>query len=157
MAHHDRPGAGHNAVPELAYVAEDACFDGPGDAVRDTAEIAWLDSDGVIEAVNAAWGLFCHDNGGDPARCGVGVSYLAVCEGLDTDPGAASVGSAIRSAVRGDLAGPVAMLISCDSPTEARWFDVLVGPRFDTSGALVGATVTLSRAAGHDGARRARG
>lgn len=45
-----------------------------------TAHAAVLDGDGKIVAVNAAWRRFTMETGGDPARTGVGVDYLAVCE-----------------------------------------------------------------------------
>ena len=109
-------------------------------------EIAWLDADGVIEAVNDAWTEFCRANGGDPRRCGVGTSYLAVCDAAAPDPDAARVAAAIRAALGGDLPGPIAIRVSCDSPTEQRSFDVLVGPRFGDDARSSGATVTLSRA-----------
>ncbi len=44
-----------------------------------TAHAAVLDRDGKIVAVNAAWRRFTMEAGGDPARTGVGVDYLAVC------------------------------------------------------------------------------
>jgi PAS domain-containing protein len=44
-----------------------------------TAHAAVLDGEGRIVAVNAAWRRFTMDTGGDPARTGVGVDYLAVC------------------------------------------------------------------------------
>jgi signal transduction histidine kinase len=46
-----------------------------------TAEIAVLDRDGVIVAVNDAWVQFAEENSGDSETIGVGVNYLDICRG----------------------------------------------------------------------------
>ncbi|MGN6606652.1 MAG: hypothetical protein ACTHMS_06550 [Jatrophihabitans sp.] len=109
-----------------------------------TAEVALLDSDGVIVAVNAAWDEFCLANGGDPRAVGPGVSYLEVCDRAGNDPVAADVAGAIVAALGGDLPAPRRVLVPCPSPTEPRWFDLLVSSRLDDTGVCIGATVTLS-------------
>lgn len=119
----------------------------PHDTVSPLVEVAFLDRDGVIEWVNSAWDDFCRQNGGDPRRAGVGVSYLAACDAAGDDPGAAAVAAAIRTALGGELAAPVTVRIPCDSPTESRWFDVLISPRDDIEGNPVGASVSLAAAA----------
>ncbi len=49
---------------------------------RLAAQVAWLDQDGTIVAVNASWRRFAADNGGDDdRRHGLGVNYVALCEG----------------------------------------------------------------------------
>lgn len=108
-------------------------------------EVALVDTEGVIIWVNRAWEDFCRDNDGDPARTGVGMSYLALCDAAG-DPVADQVGAALRSALRGELPAPMAVLIPCHSPQEERWYDVLISSRHDDSGTCMGATVTLSRA-----------
>ncbi len=124
--------------PGAAQPARAPCHDQlPGDPI-----VAWLDAAGVIVAVNSAWERFCLDNDGDPARTGVGTSYLAVCDAAGADPGAAEVAAAIRSTLAGELSGPVAVRIGCDSPTESRWFDVLIGSSRHQAGEP-GASVTL--------------
>ena len=45
------------------------------------AQVATLDRDGVVIAVNEAWTRFAEQNGGDAARVSVGVNYLDVCRG----------------------------------------------------------------------------
>lgn len=115
---------------------------GDGGAV----EIALLDRAGVIESVNQAWTDFCLDNGGDPSRTGIGVSYLGACGSAADDEAAGRVRAAIESALAGQLVPPVVVQIPCDSPTEPRWFDVLVSSRFDAGdGRCIGASVTLTR------------
>lgn len=51
----------------------------PAPADLGEVEIVILDLDGTIVGVNAPWTDFCLGNGGDPAFCGPGTSYLAVC------------------------------------------------------------------------------
>lgn len=106
-------------------------------------EIAVLDAEGVIIAVNGPWTDFCEANEGNPATTGVGVNYLDVCQEAGSDPDAQRVAGAIRSALRG--AAPVAerIQISCHSPSEPRWFDVFVTSRIGDGGEPIGATVML--------------
>ncbi len=106
-------------------------------------EVALLDGQGVIVWVNQAWMDFCRDNGGDPERTGVGVSYLR-CIDAARDPVADQVGRAIQDALRGDLPAPQSVIIPCHRPGQARWYDLLVSSRLADGGACLGATVTLS-------------
>ncbi len=108
------------------------------------AEVAVLDLDGVIVEVNDRWRQFAAENGGDPVACGVGASYLAVCETSDDDDAARDVGRAIRIALRGDLAAAAVVEIACHSAAEERWFDVAISSRTDNSGTTIGATVMLT-------------
>lgn len=120
---------------------------GPGQPDPDVGvEVALLDRDGVIESVNPAWEAFALANGGDRARVGRGVSYLGVCAAAGGDPVAAQVAGAIRSALAGDLPGPLAVEVPCHSPRTARWFHMLISARQDDSGRCLGVTVTLSLA-----------
>jgi PAS domain S-box-containing protein len=122
---------------------------GPAILVMSSAsdvEVALLDLEGRIVCVNDAWARFCADNGGDASRCGVGVSYLDICDGAGDDGTAALVAASVRSALLGDLPAPLAVDVPCHSSGELRWFDVLVSSRLDDDGACMGATVTLSLA-----------
>ena len=65
-------------------------------------EVALLDLDGRIVCVNDAWSRFCADNGGDTTRCGVGVSYLDVCDRAGDDTMAVQVAASVRVALSGD-------------------------------------------------------
>jgi anti-anti-sigma factor len=109
-------------------------------------EVALLDRDGVIAWVNPAWQAFAAANGGDPARTGIGVPYLQACAAAGDDPVAAEVAGAIRTALAGDLPGPLTVEVPCHSPATERWFDVLISSRFDDQGRSLGASVTLSLA-----------
>jgi hypothetical protein len=110
-------------------------------------ETALLDPDGVIVWVDEAWRAFCLANGGDPARAGVGVSYLALCDAAaPTDRHSAAVAAAIRAALCGDLPTPARVEVPCHAPERPRFFDVLISSRRDDRGDVLGATVTLSEA-----------
>jgi anti-anti-sigma factor len=122
----------------------------PGGSVRADpdvgVEVALLDRDGVIAWVNQAWQAFGVANGGDPARTGLGVSYLQACAAAGDDPVVQEVAGAIRAALAGDLPGALTVEVPCHSPATQRWFDVLISSRFDNQGRCLGATVALSLA-----------
>jgi PAS domain S-box-containing protein len=118
-------------------------------------EMAILDRRGTIIAVNQAWDDFCSANGGDPRRCGVGISYLDVCDSAG-DALSRQVGAAIRAAVLGDLPAPMRLDVPCDGPDQPRTFNHLVSSRYGDDGRCLGAVVTLSLArepAGTNGRR----
>jgi hypothetical protein len=107
-------------------------------------EAAVLDRHGVIVWVNEAWLSFAAANQGDPARTGLGVSYLEACAAAGDDPVALEVAAAIRRALAGDLPGPLTVEVPCHSPGTARWFDVRISSRRDNDERHLGATVTLA-------------
>jgi anti-anti-sigma factor len=107
-------------------------------------EIALLDRQGVIVAVNRAWRAFAAANHGDPAGTGAGVSYLAACAAAGDDPVARDVAAAIRQALAGDLPAPMVVQVPCHSPHATRWFEMLISARRDDRGRPLGATVALS-------------
>ena len=114
------------------------------DAV-DGTELALLDRDGVVVSVNQAWTAFGADNGGDPTRVGVGVSYLDACHvGDDDDPTARLASRAVALAVAGRLPAPFRIIAPCHSAQERRWFEQMVASRFDDTGTCLGATVTFA-------------
>jgi hypothetical protein len=121
--------------------------DASGAAADPPVEMALLDAAGVIVWVDEAWRAFCLANGGDPARAGIGVSYLALCDAAaPTDRHSAAVAGAIRAALRGDLPAPARVEVPCHAPDRPRVFDVLISSRRDDRGDVLGATVTLSEA-----------
>ncbi len=108
------------------------------------AEVAILDGDGVIVEVNDAWRAFGAGNGADAGRCGVGMSYLGVCDAAAGDLAAATAGAAIRAALAGTpVVGPIP--IPCHAPDQCRWYEVMVSTRrSDTApDRILGATVVL--------------
>ena len=89
-----------------------------------TANVALLDSAGVIITANAAWKRFANSN-----RCAdrahyIGANYLTACEDAvrrDGDPTAASALNGIRSVLRGEQ-DSFTLEYPCHSPAEKRWF-----------------------------------
>ncbi|MGD9751248.1 MAG: response regulator [Acidimicrobiia bacterium] len=116
----------------------------------DTVEVAWLDGDGVIVAVNPAWVAFQRANGGSDEACGVGASYLRVSEADDTAASRA-IAAAIRAAGRGELIIPLLVRQPCPTAQEERWYNVAVLPRADDGGQPRGAAVVLWPLAGRGG------
>ncbi len=108
-----------------------------------TVEVALLDRSGVIVEVDRGWRDYCRTHGGDPRRCGVGVSYLEVCDAAGDDEAARAVASAIRTALSGDLPALRRVRVACRGSEIIEWFDILVTSRFDDAGGLMGAAVVL--------------
>ena len=92
-------------------------------------QIAVLDPQGVIVAVNSAWRKFGEDNQLLAAGAAIGMNYLDVCDrtrGGDRAE-AASVAAGIRSVLHGDAAF-FATAYGCHGPHERRWFQLRVTP-----------------------------
>lgn len=128
------------------------------------ANVAVLDLDGHIVAVNAAWRSFAKECGidGVSGGPGVGANYLAVCEASAAagcwDGGIAS--AAIRRVLSGE-ADQVALDYPCHSPTEQRWFLMNVTPfRAGRGGVVIShtnvTTLRLAEEAVRRGEERAR-
>ena len=92
------------------------------------AEVAVVDQQGVIVAVNAHWRQFAMENSPLPGqvtpRTGVGTNYLEVC-GVATDSTRASEG--IQAVLDGRLLR-FSHEYPCDSPQQKRWFNMVVMP-----------------------------
>jgi PAS domain S-box-containing protein len=93
------------------------------------AQIALLDSLGVIVSVNEAWRLFATSNELQGPEFFVGQNYLEVCERASGDCSeeahAAALG--IRQVLQGEVKD-FAMEYPCHSPTKQRWFHLRVAP-----------------------------
>ena len=101
-----------------------------------SAHIAVLDEGGSIVAVNQAWQEFSEANGGTAVSCGVGVSYLGVCE--EASGAWAQEAAALVQGIREVMAGrhhAFCLEYPCHSPSEERWFSVCV-TRFVGEGPL---------------------
>jgi len=105
--------------------------------------VAVLDERGVIVAVNRAWTRFAEENGGDPDACGVGVSYLEVCDAAFPDTTAGLVASTLRRVLSEDIATAALIEIPCDAPDEERWFNLAISSRTNEVGETIGATVMV--------------
>ena len=104
-----------------------------------TAHIAVLDGRGVITLVNAAWQRFAEQNGGG-ADCRPGVDYLAICRSVVSGQDGIDAQAALRGIqqVMGRTQAAFRLKYPCDSPTEARWFEMRVLP---LSGARPGVVI----------------
>lgn len=101
------------------------------DAVN--AQIAVLDAQGTIIAVNQPWLRFAEENAGRidgiAERIGVGVNYLEVCRqsiGAGAD-NAREAAAGIERVLAG-LAMHFSLEYPCDAPDVARWFSMTVTP-----------------------------
>lgn len=101
---------------------------------------ATLDGDGVIVDVTEPWNAFAVAHGGDVRKCGVGVSYLAVCEADADDPVTAATARAIRAALDGSLRAPRRFLLPCPGAGRSGWFELAVA---SAPGGRPRATVTV--------------
>ena len=112
-----------------------------------SSHIAVLDAEGVIVAVNQKWRNFALENSaetGTPARrTEIGTSYLLICE-TSIDPAnalALSEAKLVRDGILQVLSGAAAIFLHdypCHSPTEQRWFTMMVTPlTAQTHGAVV--------------------
>ena len=116
---------------ELALLAGEKFKNLILDAVA--AEIAVVDRQGTILAVNAPWQNFAEDNAADRERHGctmIGTNYFDVCQVDPNSPEAADA-QAAQNGMRDVLEGRCAefsMEYPCDSPTEKRWFTMVVHP-----------------------------
>lgn len=96
-------------------------------------QIAVLDADGRILAVNKAWRDFAQENGANPDTMWEGCNYLGICEGADGSDrsDAAEVARLIRDVAQGKRKSG-SWQYPCHSPTKERWFIVKV-TRIDES------------------------
>ena len=97
-----------------------------------SAEIAVLDPQGVILAVNRPWQSFALENGIEPGQPApgteVGTNYLAVCRagaGMTADADAVNAGNGIRAVLNGTQTD-FQLEYPCHSPTQQRWFSMNV-------------------------------
>ena len=85
------------------------------------ANIALLDSDGVVLLVNQAWRDFGTANGQRDPLCGVGTNYFATCAGASGQDAAeaSAVAAGLRAVAAGE--GEFTLDYPCDSPSHERW------------------------------------
>jgi putative nucleotidyltransferase with HDIG domain len=114
-----------------------------------TTEIAVLDRDGVIVAVNEPWSRFARDNSQTPGKeasgTGVGTNYLEVCD-ADDNP-ASDGGRWFGGGIRAVLSGEISVFRAeypCASPDEERWFKASVTPLRTSAGGAVVAHIDVT-------------
>lgn len=99
------------------------------------AQIAVLDGEGVIVVVNEAWRSFASANVLQSTDFLVGQNYIGVCEDAHGD--CADESQAVAQGIRQVLSGAdkfFALEYPCHSPTEQRWFRLMVTPLSDRPG-----------------------
>jgi diguanylate cyclase (GGDEF)-like protein/PAS domain S-box-containing protein len=100
------------------------------------AEIAVLDREGKILAVNQPWRRFALDNGITPGHAAslieVGANYLSVCQaGIDVTLEGARESKAAIDGIRAVLEGRLpsfSLEYPCHSPQQQRWMSMVVTP-----------------------------
>jgi PAS domain S-box-containing protein len=103
------------------------------------ANVAVVDRDGVIIAVNRFWKMFGQENGAtSPAVFDEGANYRAVClEGVRAGAeGAAQALVMIEAACRGEF-NTDTIVYRCDSDTRKRWFEMTAVPLLRPEGGAI--------------------
>ncbi len=98
------------------------------------AKIALLNNKGIIVEVNNSWREFADENGFVGNHYGVGDDYIKISERADGAD--AADGMQIAEGIKDVLSGycrEFSMEYRCDSPTEVRWFRVIVVKENDTA------------------------
>ena len=91
-----------------------------------SAHVAVLDATGTIVAVNKAWRLFAQQSGYVGDDDGVGMNYLAVCEGsAKSSRDAAATAKALRDILTGRRS-EFRMEYPCTGPDGPRWFQLRI-------------------------------
>lgn len=102
------------------------------------ANVALVDSDGVVREVNRRWRQFARDNGYRDASLGIGLSYLEVCARAQ---GSNAIGAReIHDGLSRILAGDIEEFrheYPCPSAEGQRWFLAVLGALGDGEGAVV--------------------
>ena len=93
------------------------------------ANIALLDTQGIITSVNQAWRQFASENAFPYSGFGIGLNYLQICDSAkgDGESEAKQAADAIRSVLSGRLKHG-SLEYPCHSPAEQRWFLLTVTP-----------------------------
>ncbi|MCX6903616.1 MAG: response regulator, partial [Verrucomicrobia bacterium] len=101
-------------------------------------EVAVLDKEGVMIAVNQAWMRFASENSAVPGTVSEGANYLDACR-RSMARGDLGAGQALEG-IQGVLHGSRPQFLleySCDSPTVTRWFLMTVTVLESTQGGAV--------------------
>lgn len=122
------------AIGKISRLGEQCVQTGSDILSTIPANIALLDSAGVIVQVNQHWQNFARDNHFEYGNHGVGSSYLSVCDratGTCADQ-ARQAGAGVRAVLAGD-AHEFQLEYPCHSPALQRWFMMMVAA-FDHDG-----------------------
>lgn len=93
------------------------------------AHVALVDANGAILTVNESWRRFASDNLLQSPEFAIGQNYLAICEHASGDcaDDSREAAAGIRSVLAGQ-APAFTLEYPCHSPTEQRWFRLMVSP-----------------------------
>ena len=111
----------------LGHTNENVCASSSlADAILDslTANVALVDSTGVIITANAAWKRFANDNRCSDRACYICANYLSICEEAvrrDGDLTAAAALNGIRGVLRHEQ-DSFTLEYPCHAPDKKRWF-----------------------------------
>ncbi len=112
-----------------------------------SAQIAVLDRNGRITAVNGAWRRFARDNGASrELESGIGLDYFEACldaSAEDPDQIAARAREGIQAVMRG-IEPQFTLEYPCHSAQSQRWFLMTVTPLSEESGGAVVAHMDIS-------------
>ncbi|MEI7455590.1 MAG: histidine kinase [Nitrosomonadales bacterium] len=120
----DMPGKFHD-VAGLRHNDRRGFFQSILDSVA--ANIAVIDTSGVIVAVNQPWLRFSDENNLDKPHDIIGQNYLTACLGAGTDAGGREVYEGIRAVLNTSITR-FSHEYPCHSPDQQRWFEVSVTP-----------------------------
>lgn len=112
-----------------------------------TANIAVLDREGNIIAVNEPWHKFAMANGSSSlGRTGLGANYLEVCQRavIGQEPGAAEMLAGIQM-VMAHASPAYSVEYPCHSPDNKRWFTMTVTPLAEPGGGVVISHTDITR------------
>ncbi len=107
-----------------------------------SSQIAVLDRNGVMLAVNEAWRRFALENGAEPGiparHTELGVNYLEICEASrgDSLQGVREATEGIRMVLDGRLPS-FRLEYDCHAPNQQRWFNMSVTPLGMEGGGVV--------------------
>lgn len=93
------------------------------------ANLALIDGNGIIIAVNRSWKDFAEQNGLSERQAGIGTNYLEVCingSGPDRE-GSVATGDGLQRVLNGTLTQYVKEY-PCHSPSQQRWYRMVAVP-----------------------------
>ena len=101
------------------------------DAILDSlpAQVALIDRQGCILAINKTWIAFAEQNGGGPADTWIGSNYLDACDHAtsEAEADAAIVCTGIRGVLTGRLPS-FTTVYPCHTADKKLWFRIIVSP-----------------------------
>ena len=109
-------------------------------------QLAAVDREGVIVAVNEGWTVFLDQKGGDARTAGVGVNYFEVCRkaAASGDPYAQAATDAIEGVLHGRSLRAL-IEYPCATSAGTQWYAMVVEPFKRPEGGLVISHINITR------------